>query len=240
MPVGADGVGGLLEVALHDAEIDGVPGALLGCLGAHRATVGAQRDEEVLVVHGSGGELGGFHGGGKPCRCGVAFHDAELLDRLRLARRSLRLAVSHGDADAQLLARGHACARFLAGDEGDPAGVESESLRGEDDALPPVSDGFVLRVAVGDERDVNGRTSYEAEARNELKRLGVVGDDLNVEPAFARALVDDGLQRRKRIGIDGLVAIFAHRVPRANNIENRRFGACRHEGSLFLFSRGGA
>lgn len=219
-PVGAGLVGGFLEVALDDAQVDGVPCSVLGCLRADGPAVGAQRYAEMLVVHGGGGQLRRLHGQREPFRRLVAFDRAELGDRLGAAGRSLRLPVADGDADAQRLAGGHACVRLLARDERHPAGVEPQRLRRQHQALPPIAHRLVLRAPVGDERDMGGGAAHEANACDKLEHLGVVEDDLDVQPALADALVDDHQQRGHRAAVDGLVAVRAHRMACADDVHD--------------------
>ena len=120
--------------------------------------------------------------------------------------------------------------RLLACDERHPAGVEPQRLRRQHQALPPIAHRLVLRAPVGDERDVGGGAAHEAHARDKPEHLGVVGDDLDVQFALADALVDDHQQRGHRAAVDGIVAVRAHRMARADDIHDA--GLVVHAGRL--------
>lgn len=104
---------------------------------------------------------------------------------------------------------------FLARKERDPAGVETQLLCLEHDVLAPVADGLVLVFLVRDERNEGPAAPNEPEACDEVKGLGVVLQELDVEATLFRDSLHEGLQLAKNLWLDGFVQVLAHGVPRA-------------------------
>ena len=134
-------------------------------------------------------------------------------------RGALVLPVSDGYADADAHPRGHLRLRLLSCHHHHPARVEPHLLRGEHDFLSPVPDGLVGFVALRHERHMGVCSSDDAEPRDDVERLGIVCDKLDVKPAFLRASGNDVLQLGRVLLGKPSFFVTAHRVPCSDSVE---------------------
>ena len=186
---------------------------------------------ELLLVDGRGGEERSVYALAEPLRGKVA-GVADLPDVLDLVAGPLGLPVAEGDVAADLLAVLQLVgAGDLAVAHTGPAGVQPEDLGQQDELLPVVSDLLVQVVALlPGHHEVARHAGEGAVADEPAERLGLAGDQLDVQPGLPVDLPDLVSEDREDILGDGFVLVLSHGMPCLD-----RFEQCHICFPLFFF-----
>ena len=175
---------------------------------------------ELLLVDGRGREERCVDASAEPLR-GEVTGVADLPDILDLVTGALRLSVAQGDVAADLLAILQlVCSGNLAVAYTGPARVQPEGLGQQDKLLAVVSDLLIQVVAfLPGHNEVARHAGEGAVADEPAERLGLAGNQLDVQPSLLVDLPDLVLQDREDILGDRFVPVLAHGMPCLDRFE---------------------